>query len=104
VLKESKNVALVDLITKSRSKGSVVMLLSQDPSDFEGQEYDFMTQIGAVIAFACNQSRTGLKALEGVFGRKLQSNEFSDTWLEQGVAFCKLPTRQPERIRCWAAG
>lgn len=104
VLKESKNVALVDLITKSRSKGSVVMLLSQDPSDFEGQEYDFMTQIGAVIAFACNQSRTGLKALEGVFGRKLQSNEFSDTWLEQGVAFCKLPTRQPERIRCWSAG
>jgi DNA sulfur modification protein DndE len=104
VLKESKNEALVDLITKSRSKGSSVMLLSQDPSDFEGQEYDFMTQIGVVVAFACNQSRSGLKALEGVFGRKLQSNEFSDTWLEQGVAFCKLPGRQPERIRCWKAG
>ncbi|MGQ3055813.1 MAG: helicase HerA domain-containing protein [Nevskia sp.] len=102
VLKESKNIALVDLITKSRSKGSSVMLLSQDPSDFEGQEYDFMTQIGVVIAYACNQSRSGLKALEGVFGRKLQANEFSDTWLEKGVAFCKLPTRQPERIQCWA--
>jgi len=101
VLKEAKNMALIDLITKSRSKGSSVMLLSQDPSDFEGQDYDFMTQIGVVVAFACHQSRSGLKALEGVFGRKLQSNEFSDTWLEQGVAFCKLPGRLPERIRCW---
>lgn len=102
VLKEGKNAALIDLITKSRSKGSAVMLLSQDPSDFEGQDYDFMTQIGCVVAFACNQSRSGLRALEGVFGRKLQANEFTDTWLEQGVAFCKLPGRQPERVRCWA--
>jgi hypothetical protein len=77
------------------------MLLSQDPSDFEGQEYDFMTQIGTVVAFACNQSKGGLKALEGAFNRKVQTREFSDTYLEQGVAFCKLPGRQPERIRCW---
>lgn len=103
VLKEARNVALIDLVTKSRSKGSAIMLLSQDPSDFEGQDYDFMTQIGSVIAFACNQSRSGLRALEGVFGRKLQANEFTDTWLEQGVAFSKLPGRQAERIRCWSA-
>ena len=102
VLKNSKNDALVDIITKSRSKGVSVMLLSQDPSDFEGQEYDFMTQIGSVIAFACNQSKGGLRALEGAFGRKVQTREFADTYLEQGVAFCKLPGRQPERIRCWS--
>jgi DNA sulfur modification protein DndE len=103
ILKNSKNDALVDIITKSRSKGASVMLLSQDPSDFEGQEYDFMTQIGAVVAFACNQSKGGLKALEGVFGRKVQTREFADTYLEQGVAFCKLPGRQAERIRCWSS-
>ena len=102
VLKNSKNDALVDIITKSRSKGVAVMLLSQDPSDFEGQEYDFMTQIGSFVAFACNQSTGGLRALEGAFGRKLQSREFADTYLEQGVAFCKLPGRTPERIKCWA--
>lgn len=102
ILRERKSESLVDLIRKGRSKGSVVMLLSQDPSDFEGQADDFLSQLGAVIAFACNQTRSGLGSLSGVFGRKLQAAEFSDTQLEPGVAFVKLPGRQPERIRCWA--
>jgi len=82
----------------------VVMLLSQDPSDFEGEADDFLSQIGTVVAFACNQSRKGLGSLEGVFGRKLQAAEFTDTQLEPGVAFVKLPGREPDRIRCWTPG
>jgi DNA helicase HerA-like ATPase len=101
ILREKKSESLVDLIRKGRSKGSVVMLLSQDPSDFEGQADDFLSQLGTVIAFACNQTKSGLGALAGVFGRKLQAAEFSDTQLEAGVAFVKLPNRAPERIRCW---
>lgn len=100
-LRERRSESLVDLIRQGRSKGSVVMLLSQDPSDFEGEADDFTSQLGTVIAFACNQSRRGLGALEGVFGRKLQAAEFTDTELEAGVAFVKLPGREPERIRCW---
>lgn len=103
VLKERRSEALVDLVRQGRSKGSVVMLLSQDPSDFEGQADDFTTQLGAVIAFACAQTQRGLGALQGVFGRKLQASEFSDTWLPNGVAFVKLPGCEPERIRCWEA-
>lgn len=101
ILREKKSESLVDLIRKGRSKGSVVMLLSQDPSDFEGQADDFLSQLGTVISFACNQTKSGLGALAGVFGRKLQAAEFSDTHLEAGVAFVKLPNRAPERIRCW---
>ena len=101
ILREKKSESLVDLIRKGRSKGSVVMLLSQDPSDFEGQADDFLSQLGVVIAFACNQTKSGLGALGGVFGRKLQAAEFSDTQLEAGVAFVKLPNRVAERIRCW---
>jgi hypothetical protein len=101
ILRERKSESLVDLIRQGRSKGSVVMLLSQDPSDFEGQADDFLSQLGTVVAFACNQTRTGLGALGGVFGRKLQAAEFSDVHLEAGVAFVKLPNRPPERIRCW---
>ncbi len=104
VLKERRSESLVDLVRQGRSKGSVVMLLSQDPSDFEGQADDFTTQLGTVIAFACAQSQKGLGALQGVFGRKLQANEFSDTYLVGGVAFVKLPGRDPERIRCWQPG
>jgi hypothetical protein len=102
VLKEPRSESLVDLVRQGRSKGSVVMLLSQDPSDFEGQTDDFTTQLGAVIAFACAQTQKGLGALQGVFGRKLQASEFSDTYLPPGVAFVKLPGHPPERIRCWS--
>ena len=101
VLKERRSESLVDLVRQGRSKGSVVMLLSQDPSDFEGQTDDFTTQLGAVIAFACNQTQKGLGSLQGVFGRKLQASEFSDTYLTPGIAFVKLPGNPPERIRCW---
>ena len=101
VLKERRSESLVDLVRQGRSKGSVVMLLSQDPSDFEGQTDDFTTQLGAVIAFACAQTQKGLGSLQGVFGRKLQASEFSDTYLTPGIAFVKLPGREAERIRCW---
>lgn len=101
ILLEHKYQSLVDLVRQGRSKGSVVMLLSQDPSDFDGQADDFTTQLGTVIAFACAQSTRGLRSLQGVFGRKLQPNEFVDTYLPPGVAFTKLPNREPERIRCW---
>jgi len=101
ILRERRSESLVDLIRQGRSKGSVVMLLSQDPSDFEGETDDFTSQLGSVVAFACNQSKRGLGALEGVFGRKLQAAEFTDTHLEAGVAFVKLPGVSPQRIRCW---
>jgi hypothetical protein len=100
-LRERRSESLVDLIRQGRSKGSVVMLLSQDPSDFEGEADDFTSQLGTVVAFACNQSKRGLGALEGVFGRKLQAAEFADTQLEAGVAFVKLPGASAQRIRCW---
>lgn len=101
ILAQARYQSLVDLVRQGRSKGEVIMLLSQDPSDFEGKADDFMTQLGTIIAFACSQSQRGLKALQGPFGRKLQSQEFTDTHLPPGVAFVKLPGRQPERIRCW---
>lgn len=101
ILLEHKYQSLVDLVRQGRSKGSVVMLLSQDPSDFDGQADDFTTQLGTVIAFACAQSTRGLRSLQGVFGRRLQPNEFVDTYLPPGIAFTKLPNREPERIRCW---
>lgn len=101
VLQERKSESLVDLVRQGRSKGSVVMLLSQDPSDFDGAADDFLSQIGTAIAFACAQNQRGLRSLAGVFGRKLQPQEFSDTYLTAGLAFVKLPGREPERIRCW---
>lgn len=101
ILNEVKYQSLVDIVRQGASKGAVVILLSQDPSDFDGQADDFTTQLGTVVAFACAQTEKGLRKLQGVYGRKVQSQEFSDIHLPNGVAFCKLPGRQAERIRCW---
>jgi DNA sulfur modification protein DndE len=101
ILASKRNEALVDLVRQGRSKGQVVILLSQDPSDFDGQADDFTTQLGTIIAFACAQSSRGLKALQGAFGRSLQPAEFSDTRLPAGVAFTKLPGRPPCQVQCW---
>lgn len=103
-LKEARSESLVEIVREMRSKGACAILLSQDPSDFEGEQDDFTTQLGAVISFACNQSRAGLRSLRGVYGRALQEREFLDTTLPPGVAFCKLPQRDPEQIRCWQPG
>lgn len=101
VLQEKKFESLVDLIRVGRSKGASVMLLSQDPSDFDGAADDFLTQIETVIAFACSQNARGLGAMRKVFKRVVQVQEFSDTQLTPGLAFVKLPGREAERIRCW---
>jgi hypothetical protein len=101
VLRDRRSESLVDLIRKGRSKGVTVMLLSQDPSDFEGEVDDFTRQLGTVVAFACAQTQRGLRNLIGVFSRKVLPEEFSGTQLPRGVAFVKAPGRPPERVNCW---
>jgi hypothetical protein len=101
VLKQKKLESLSRLVREGASKGVVMMLLSQDPKDFDGQADDFTTQLGTVVAYGCNQSPRGLKALSGAYGRKLQPQEFADDRLPRGVAFCKLPERPAERVRAW---
>jgi hypothetical protein len=101
VLRDRRSESLVDLIRKGRSKGVTVMLLSQDPSDFEGEVDDFTRQLGTVVAFACAQSQRGLRNLIGVFARKVLPEEFSSAQLPKGIAFVKAPGRPPERVHCW---
>jgi len=101
VLHKNRSDSLQEMITQTRQRGCAVMLLSQNPKDFEGQDYDYMTQIGAAICFACNQSDRGLTPLKGIFGRKVMAKEFSENRLGEGLAFCKLPGRKPEVIRCF---
>ena len=46
--------SLSRLIRMSRSKGGSIMLVSQSPDDFSGEDDDFLDQMGLVAAFSTN--------------------------------------------------
>lgn len=50
----SKLPSLSNLVRMSRSKGGSVMLISQSPDDFTGEEDDFLSEMGLVAAFSTN--------------------------------------------------
>jgi DNA sulfur modification protein DndE len=50
----SKLPSLSNLIRMSRSKGGAVMLISQSPDDFSGEDDEFLSEMGLVAAFSTN--------------------------------------------------
>jgi len=46
--------SLSNLIRMSRSKGGAIMLISQSPDDFSGEDDDFLSEMGLVAAFSTN--------------------------------------------------
>lgn len=46
--------SLSNLIRMSRSKGGAIMMISQSPDDFSGEDDDFLSEMGLVAAFATN--------------------------------------------------
>ncbi|KQQ17380.1 hypothetical protein ASF59_00095 [Methylobacterium sp. Leaf121] len=62
----SKLPSLSNLIRMSRSKGGAVMLISQSPDDFSGEEDEFLSEMGLVGAFASNAKPN---AVSRIFGK-----------------------------------
>ena len=73
---------LSGLIRLSRSKGGAVMLISQSPDDFAGEDDDFLSEMGFVAAFATNANPTAVRRILGP-GANLAV-------LEKGQAWTKL--------------
>jgi len=57
--------ALSALIRQARSKGGIVILGSQSPDDFDGEDDDFLAQMGLVAAFATNARPAAIKRIMG---------------------------------------
>lgn len=57
--------SLSNLIRMSRSKGGSIMLISQSPDDFSGEEDEFLNEMGLVVAFATNASSQNAKRILG---------------------------------------
>ena len=88
------------LLRQGRSKGHAVMLMSQNPGDFQTQDHDLLAQVSAFAIFAC-KAADGLKLLEGPFGRKIMPNELAEQRLSRGVALVKVPNHLVARAKCW---
>lgn len=56
---------LSSLIRQSRSKGGAIMLISQSPDDFSGEDDDFLNEMGLVGAFSTNAKPAQVSRLIG---------------------------------------
>lgn len=84
--------SLSRLIRMSRSKGGAVMLVSQSPDDFSGEDDEFLDNMGLVAAFATN-------AKPGAAARVLGKGA-NLTNLQTGQCFVRFD-KTTKKIKAW---
>ena len=86
--------ALANLVRMSRSKGGVVMLVSQSPDDFEAADDSYLDNMGLTLAFN-TQAKPG--ATRRIFG-----NGHTLTGLNVGEALCRIRSEaKTRRVVAW---
>ena len=86
--------ALTNLMRMSRSKGGMIMLVSQSPDDFEGVEEGFLDNMGLTLAFNTQAKVGPTKAIFGT-GSSLVD-------LPVGEALCRIRTEtKTRRVIAW---
>jgi len=89
---------LQNLVREARSKGVLIMLLSQSPDDFDQPKYNFTREMGLSIIFSCYLERP--KMLEALLGGKIDPIRISK--LDPGVALCRTSEyKNPIEIQAW---
>lgn len=74
---------LSGLVRLGRSKGGVVMLISQGPDDFDGVDDDFLNEMGLVVAFRTNAEAKAVKRILGT-GARLAALGTGEAWVKIG--------------------
>jgi len=86
--------ALSNLIRMGRSKGGAVMLVSQSPDDFEGEDEGFLDNVGLTLAFN-TQAKPG--PTRRIFGTRASLAD-----LAVGEALCRIRTEaSTRRVTVW---
>jgi len=92
---ETKLPALGNLVRMSRSKGGVIMLVSQSPNDFAGEDDDFLDNVGLTVAFNTQAQAGPTKRILG------QAQPLSS--LAPGEALCRVRLEaKTRRIQAWS--
>lgn len=85
--------SLIGLVRESRSKGGVVMFISQSPDDFDQKAENFFENIGLAVCFRTSARSGALNALLG------QTADLSG--LKNGVCVTRLLDRGVVQVRAW---
>ena len=89
----SKLPSLSNLIRMSRSKGGAIMLISQSPDDFSGEDDEFLSEMGLVATFSTNAPpRNAVRVL----GKGANIGT-----LKTGECFAKRRGDQARKIKAW---
>lgn len=86
--------SLIDLVRESRSKGFSIFFMSQSPDDYEGEDENFLENIGLALSFVT--AATKLRALKTFLGEPMDLGS-----LGEGVAATRLPGKAASRVKCW---
>jgi hypothetical protein len=85
--------SLISLVRESRSKGGVMMFISQSPDDFDQKNENFFENIGLAVCFRTAARSSALNAL---FGQSIDLNGLRD-----GVCVTRLVDRGVVHVRAW---
>lgn len=86
--------SLISLIRTGRSKGISAFLISQSPDDYDGEDENFLENIGLAVCFRTNARSAALSAVLG------QSVDLGA--LQNGVCVTRLPERPGvTRVKAW---
>lgn len=89
--------SLSSLVRQSRSKGGMIMLISQSPDDFVGEEDDFLAEMGLTVAFATNAKQAAVTRILGK-GANLTNLQIGECYARvRGSAVTK-------RLLAWQVG
>jgi DNA sulfur modification protein DndE len=70
---------LSNLIRQGRSKGGAVTLISQRPDDFEGEDDDFLSEMGLLVCFGTNAKEAAVRRILGT-GANLSVLKAGEAW------------------------
>lgn len=87
------NSALNDIIRLSRSKGGVVILISQSPNDYQNEETNFLENIGLIASYQTNATSASVRK---VFGEAYPVEK-----LGSGECAVRISGQSVQKVKVW---
>jgi DNA helicase HerA-like ATPase len=85
--------SLISLVRESRSKGGVMVFISQSPDDFDQRDENFLENIGLGVCFRTNARSSALNSLLG--------GPADVSGLPSGVCVTRLADRGLTYVMAW---